>query len=75
MCGSTSDAQSRCIRKNRCKETEMFPSNEMVMAAEVAYRRERLQAIRPKRRFRPIRRRSAAKVRNAPKHGQYVTAA
>jgi len=53
----------------------MFPSNELTMAAEVAYRRERLEAIRPKRRFRPIRRRSAAKVRNAPKHGQYVTAA
>lgn len=53
----------------------MFPNNEMVMAAEVAYRRERLQSIRPKRRFRPIRRRSTPKVRLAPKHGQYVTAA
>ncbi len=52
----------------------MFPSNEMVMAAEVAYRRERLEAIRPKRRFRPIRRRTP-KVRLAPKHGEYVTAA
>ena len=52
----------------------MFPSNELTMAAEVAYRRERLEAIRPKRRVRPVRSRWL-KVRLAPKHGQYVTAA
>ena len=53
----------------------MFPSNEMVMAAEVAYRREQMMAVRPKRRFHTKRRFWPAKVRNAPQRGNYVTAA
>jgi hypothetical protein len=56
MCRGTSDEQSHCISKDRCKETEMFPSNDLVMAAEIDYRRERLmEAARPRRRFRRIR--------------------
>ena len=75
MCGGTSDAQSQCIDTNRCKETEMFPTNEMVLAAEVAYRREQLMASATRPRFGRTRRFWPAKVRNAPKRGQYVTAA
>jgi len=39
----------------------MFPANEMIMAAEVAYRRERLMAVRPTRRERRTRRQQAAR--------------
>jgi hypothetical protein len=53
----------------------MFPSNEIVLAAESDYRRERLTAVRPRRRFRMKRRFWPSKVRTAPERGHYVTAA
>lgn len=37
----------------------MFPANEMIMAAEVEYRRERLMAVRPRRSRRAERRRAS----------------
>lgn len=76
MCRGTSGAQSRCISETRrCKETEMFPSNDLVMAAEVAYRRERLlEAVRPRRRFRRIRFRKAGEAALS-RSRQYVKAA
>jgi hypothetical protein len=62
-------------QKNRCKESEMFPSNDLVMAAEVDYRRERImEAVRPRRRFPRIRFRKAGEVA-LPRSRQYVKAA
>jgi hypothetical protein len=53
----------------------MFPSNDLVMAAEVDYRRERvMEAIRPRRRFRRVKFRRAGEA-VLPKSRQYVKAA
>lgn len=38
----------------------MFPANEMIMAAEVEYRRERLMAVKPRRSRRRSERRRAS---------------
>ena len=65
MCAPTSDAHCRCISEGTdAKENEMFPANEMIMAAEVAYRRERMVAVRPSRRSRRARR-ARARTRRA----------
>jgi hypothetical protein len=58
------------------KENTMFPTNEMVLTAEVAYRREQLLAARP----RPLARRTPhrmrlTKLRPQPKSGPCLTAA
>ncbi|HSE10695.1 MAG TPA: hypothetical protein VLB29_18675 [Nocardioidaceae bacterium] len=53
----------------------MFPSNDLVMAAEMDYRRERiLEAIRPRRRFRRVRFSKAGEA-VLPRGRHYVKAA
>lgn len=61
MCRGTSDAHSRCIGSETMHKevSKMYAAHDMVMAAEVAYRRERLIATRPHRKIRNRRRERA----------------
>jgi hypothetical protein len=53
MWAATSGTQCLVIDRNHdTEENAMFPANELVIAAEDAYRRERMIAVRPPRRTR-----------------------